>query len=528
MYKTLDVEYLPEGFPNNIDWNENNETSRSYIRNRPCYEKEIEYKTIFQNTITENYYYEDSGLCFIGHQYRIICNDEMIDATPIAEPSEDGYPSYIILTPSIRIRTYNLGGEGWTTTLTTQGDFTAPYEITIQEIIPAELKQLDDKFIPDTIARTSEVVTSINGQTGDVSLLLDDFVDRDALKEYVKGEPITTYEWEEIGSNIHHEDEHITLTKPINLDKFNIKLVSSAGEEDLIPWSEKNYIISRKPDGSYILLYTGGVKHNSSVYELRISGMIDGSGETYVSYVEMVTPDATLSIYIENEIISYQTVPEASIPDSIARVRDINYPVTSVNGQTGDVVISKSWNDLRDKPFGEDYKLLFSHTPENMNHYHGNEVFQSGIDYCVVWKGLEYIGRTVDRNGHDTYTSQSSELFLYDKSGKYVTGNLWCFYDDGICKVMCNNYLKGSETDSLYVYDPTCVEVRTLDDTFISENIARKVDLTWSSLGERQTVLIPRGKNAYVTGCPAPTPGVKYTYTVYHDDGGSWSFTNTW
>jgi hypothetical protein len=63
---------------------------------------------------------------------------------------------------------------------------------------------------------------------------------------------------------------------------------------------------------------------------------------------------------------------EKFIPDSIARTTDIpevNYPVTSVNGQTGDVILdvpksfSGSWNDLTDKPFekkaGNTVEMLF-------------------------------------------------------------------------------------------------------------------------------------------------------------------------
>lgn len=344
--------------------------------------------------------------------------------------------------------------------------------------------------------------------------------------------------WDELVTNIHNDDENVVLSSPVDIDNLNLRIVTSAGEEDLITNDSKGLTINKKSDGSYVLVFISGVNTGTSVYEFRLKGNIDGSGDTIIPYVDMVTPSATLSVYQWNkshEVI--RSIDDTIIPDSIARKGDIPkipeiiHPVTSVNGQTGDVVISegvKSWNDLLDKPFGEDYKLLFSHTPENMNCYHGNEVFKSGIDYRVVWKGSEYIGRTVDRNGYDTYIGQSSSLFLYDKSGKYVIGNLWCYYNEAYKVVECTNYLKGYETDSLYVYDPTCVEVRTLDDTFISENIARKSDLTWSSLGERQTVLIPRGKNAYVTGCPAPIPGVKYTYTVYGEDGRSWSFTNTW
>jgi hypothetical protein len=57
--------------------------------------------------------------------------------------------------------------------------------------------------------------------------------------------------------------------------------------------------------------------------------------------VKMATPGTTLTILDGvKEIIQ---LDEKFIPDTIARVEDIpevDYPVTSVNGQTGDVVIN--------------------------------------------------------------------------------------------------------------------------------------------------------------------------------------------
>jgi hypothetical protein len=71
-------------------------------------------------------------------------------------------------------------------------------------------------------------------------------------------------------------------------------------------------------------------------------------------------------------VIELVTIEDKFISDKIARVIDIpniDYSVTSVNGQTGDVVIDipvtsvngqtgdvttlTSWNELENKPFGE-------------------------------------------------------------------------------------------------------------------------------------------------------------------------------
>lgn len=67
----------------------------------------------------------------------------------------------------------------------------------------------------------------------------------------------------------------------------------------------------------------------------------------------------------DEEKFAPDTYPVTSVNGQTGDVRidipAVNYPVTSVNGKTGDVVISegvKSWNDLQDKPFGEDVEVV--------------------------------------------------------------------------------------------------------------------------------------------------------------------------
>lgn len=161
-YKTLDVGYLPDEVPSDIDWNENNETSRSYIRNRPCYEKEVRYTTIFDDTITESPYYINSDLLNPISTFRIICGDtEEITETEAYSWKEEGgdYGSYIIRTPQVEIKTnWYIGEESGSTTITIKKGFEVPYNVTIQQVEPAIIKQLDEKFIPDTIARAPKAI----------------------------------------------------------------------------------------------------------------------------------------------------------------------------------------------------------------------------------------------------------------------------------------------------------------------------------------------------------------------------------
>jgi hypothetical protein len=103
--------------------------------------------------------------------------------------------------------------------------------------------------------------------------------------------------WNLLKNNIHNDDENIILPKPIDLDNLNLHIVSSDGKEDFITNDSKGLTVNRKSDGSYSLAFVSGVTENSAVYDFRLKGMIDGSGETIIPYVDMVNPEATLSVY---------------------------------------------------------------------------------------------------------------------------------------------------------------------------------------------------------------------------------------
>ena len=311
--------------------------------------------------------------------------------------------------------------------------------------------------------------------------------------DYIRNKPFHTVEvagWEEIANNITNDSENIIVSKPIDLDNLNLRILTSAGEEDIITKDSKTLIVKIRDDGSYVLQYSSGIMPGSAVYEFRLNGNVDGSGNTIIPYVDMVSTDATLSVY-QWSVIDKQYINEDAIPQEIARVSnipEINYPVTSVNGKTGDVVISegvKSWNDLQDKPFGEGYKLICANTDAILG-YVSEEVFKAGKNYIVIWNGVEYIGKTIDSNGTEHYREdyKDSSLFLYDKNGNYVTGNIWCYYDEEFDAIACVPYFADYD-DTVYVYDPTETEITTVDDKFISENIARKTDISWENLQDK-------------------------------------------
>ena len=328
-YKTLDIEYLPDGLPNDIDWNESNETSRSYIRNRPCYEKEVVYTTIFDSTITESPYQIDSQLLDSKSTFRIICSDtEEITETKAyswkEESGDEGY--YLITTPSVEIKTNWYRSEGGFTTITIKEGFEVPYNVMIQMMVePAMIKQLDEKFIPDTIARKVDIenitfpVTSVNGQTGDVDITNDlnaldsklDALDSklDALKWSDLGETITEDQLvyandENIGIILNNGQPGIEGTKLSIGDTCRVNtggILAMVWEEEFTAIVDENYSL-RSSNSSYSITY------NSLDNTYTVS---DGTSE------QETLPGTILITKLASSTINI--IDEKYIPDTIAR-----------------------------------------------------------------------------------------------------------------------------------------------------------------------------------------------------------------
>ena len=407
MYKTLDAEYLPDGLPNDIDWNENNETSCSYIRNRPCYEKEIEYKTIFQKTITENPYHEDEDLLYGTHQYRIICNGETTDATPTVQTNEGHeYYYYTILTPSVEVQTQRYQGERGYTIFTTQGDFTAPYEITIQEIIPAELKQLDDKFIPDNIARTDNItVTSVCEKQGEVDLV-----------------------WADIGEKVVPEQEVLAKkTYYSNVRERGTKL-----KKDVVYNVE---ITDLEYGGIYPIIWTEETKTTYSLTNGLTLSVDQYSYNTYADFTFSFTKNngetsIEARIY-EPSWIDYKLLNENCIPESIARTSQIealNWEKLGEYYQPSAVLVGV-------KPFWSDEYLgeILTSLPTTMKGLEGTSL-QDGdvitIELEVFTDQAEMFGTytaTVANNEMSiseygiiidiTYTPETNEYYIRERNG---------------------------------------------------------------------------------------------------------------
>ena len=238
----------------------------------------------------------------------------------------------------------------------------------------------------------------------------------------------------------------------------------------------------------------------------------DGTGITDTFYVFMQGADGDSHIIsLSMSSTTYHPLDEAFIPDTIARKSDIpevNYPVTSVNGMTGDVVIEvgsgggvTSWNDLEDKPFGEV-------EGQTVIEWDGNT---ENRDYCSVG-GLAYykvsdsipdvseiVNHTIAFGNHplaDTgdYLVNDAEVIVH--SGGYkidcvivvqntsmeISGNRYTFPSTG-------TYFGLNTDNGAFVkrFEYGNYTIQTIDEKYIPDTIARKSDIhtSWNDLTDK-------------------------------------------
>lgn len=208
--------------PVQSNWLENSSESISYIQNKPFYEetKYLLQRTIFNcSEIHSDYYpyYTDKNNCIytalkVGKTYGVsYLKDfgEYKDWSWIELIAQDVGGNIAIGNLSIMNNdnhNYENTGEEFMILWLINHDYgiictKEPKEIEIHEISTNELKQLDDKFIPNTIARVSDIpeinypVTSINNQTGDITL------DIPVVYDWAKASIKPAYTAEEVGAD---------------------------------------------------------------------------------------------------------------------------------------------------------------------------------------------------------------------------------------------------------------------------------------------------------------------------------------
>jgi hypothetical protein len=206
---------------------------------------------------------------------------------------------------------------------------------------------------------------------------------------------------------------------------------------------------------------------------------------------------------IEKELTNKQPIGDYALKEDI--------PVTSVNGQIGDVVIdipessNGSWNDLTDRPFGIEYSIILSDTQMNsgLNDVRLSDGFIEGEKYVVTYNNIEYlcIAKYI-RIDEDYYYSlksfDNSPIPVSLEGFDGLSGKAYCQFD-GI----------------LSIKKPI---IKQLDEQFIPDTIARVADIE-SDLANKQ----PIGDYVLKDDIPVTSVNGKVGSVVIDTFSGSWN-----
>lgn len=200
-------------------------------------------------------------------------------------------------------------------------------------------------------------------------------------------------------------------------------------------------------------------------------------------------------------------IAEALIPHSVARTK--NTIATPLTAQVGQTIVVKavdsngkpiewecvdlpsggatSWNDLEDKPFGEEGSLeplVENESPEIQN-YDG--LLQcdtliiplvAGEKYKVILDGMEYqfTATEGDFHGNQCVYIGSEQMFNDINAGTNGDFFIVSVWEDGQCVYTMLCYYTDNPTITLSVYKDTTV-IHPLDEKFIPDTIARSADI---------------------------------------------------
>lgn len=137
---------------------------------------------------------------------------------------------------------------------------------------------------------------------------------------------------------------------------------------------------------------------------------------------------------------------------------------------------SMSWNELKDKPFGE-VPAIIDYYPETTwngsgSITNGKAYLTYGTTYYVTWDGTEY--ECVCKGEYMTTYPCIGNASLFYSNGNQNTGEPFCIVDYGT-SFEINATTEGDHTFSIKMVG---TETKTIEDEYVPESIARTEDLS--------------------------------------------------
>jgi hypothetical protein len=305
--------YLPNSL---ADWNENNENASNYIQNRPFYDATI-YRWVSDGELNE--LLKDTTTTQNSvHKFRVIIDGVVYEDVPGTygymtgayiglgdKPSSTGWQTTDF--GFYYARPANSPAAGWN--LFTNTDILPdvdPSNVFVEVFFQdGDLKTIDEKFIPDTIARTSDIQEQVQS----------DWNQRDDTKaDYIKNRPMY-FDIESLAEN---------LTASGNTGAYTA-IVPEFILDDGAPYYVKG---AHTNDKGVVTAFDG-------VYECK-NGVIDILTWEYSGCPILNISANGINVGISNStrvasvvidvigVATYHTLDERYIPDTIIRVKDVS------------------------------------------------------------------------------------------------------------------------------------------------------------------------------------------------------------
>lgn len=153
------------------DWNVNDESSAAYVKNRTHYSK-LQENTVFEINFTgEREYYLEGFVPVTGQTYFVYLNGERYECVANEAPGQAGaYWNYIGSLGIETLKDYQLDDRYpfFFGSMFNNPNYccicfkeAGEYQFIIKTLEEIVVKQLDEKFIPDTIARVEDILTPV-------------------------------------------------------------------------------------------------------------------------------------------------------------------------------------------------------------------------------------------------------------------------------------------------------------------------------------------------------------------------------